>query len=183
MRVHKSKFLTRHSLLLTLLSLTAALSGPAFCADPVIALLLQQSPINGGKTSPVSGLHRFALNSQVSLTALPQPGYQFACWLGDVADPTSSNTTVYVNGPKIVVALFVPNELDLLSQHGLLGGGGSAYAGMMPAQLDLSVPTWTISGGSPRSDRPSFPANAAPVPEPTTVLLLTLGTLVIRRKG
>lgn len=181
MRVHKSKFLTRHSLVLTLLVLTVALSGPAYCADPVIALLLKQSPTNGGKTSPVSGLHRFALNSQVSLTALPRAGYQFGCWLGDVADPTSSNTTVYVNGPKIVVALFVPNESVLLSQHGLLAGGGSAYGGMMPTQTDLSIPTWTISGGGPRIDRPSFPANSAPVPEPTSLLLLCLGGLAVRR--
>jgi len=77
---------------------------------PAYELWLDQSPAQAGKLSPDSGTHRFAADEVVVLSAEPQPGYQFAYWLGDVADPKSQRTTVHVNSSKVIVAIFQPAE-------------------------------------------------------------------------
>jgi len=185
MKTRKLEFLNWQMSVLTLAVLLAGSYVPAYCEPLATELLIQQSPVYGGTIAPASGLHCFQINSAVALKAVPEPGYQFACWLGDVVDPSSANTTVHLNGPKIIVALFLPVEFDLPLKLGraFTGGGGGSNRGTMPAAFDFSVPAWSTPSGGPRINspsNPSVPAESAPVPEPTTSLLMGLGIAALR---
>jgi Raf kinase inhibitor-like YbhB/YbcL family protein len=82
----------------------------------------------------------------VDLFALPETGYQFDRWEGDVTDPDSPSTTITMDADKPVTAIFVlipPFELTssafttggaIPAQHGQFSVGGS----------NISPPlTWT----------------------------------------
>ncbi|MCX5643905.1 MAG: PEP-CTERM sorting domain-containing protein [Phycisphaerae bacterium] len=142
-------------------------------------LCIEQSPAQAGKLSPDSGTHRFSPDAVVVLSAEPQPGYQFAYWLGDVADPKSQRTTIQVSSSKMVVAVFQPVNRDH-PEEVLMGTGGGGGGGMAPTRIDLSSPGWSIGGGGKvKSEVITIPV---PVPEPATILLLGLGTLLLRRR-
>ncbi len=185
--------------ILPLVVIIVFLAVPAYCqADDTIALMVQQSPPDGGTVTPAAGIHSFAPNAEVALTAIPKPGYQFVYWLGDVSDFTSNRTITYLNTPKIIIAVFVRNEYEFLYGDepirsapigGLFAsapdfgnrGGGGAIIGRQPSgptppreNHNLPVPEPT----------PEFPV-PEPVPEPTTGVLLVVGSLltsVVRRK-
>ena len=170
------------------------LSEAARCQnDPV--LLLQQSPVQGGTITPGLGIHQFGLNASVTLTAVPKPGYQFVYWLGDVIDPTSNRTTVYLDLPKIVIAVFERSEYQFLAEEGAAGTpmpdsrmsasagdysrqeytgrgankpSGKRYSSASPPQNDFPVP-----------DDEDLPV---PAPEPATGILLALGGLLAARR-
>jgi hypothetical protein len=143
-------------------------------------LCIEQSPARAGKLSPDSGTHRITADAVVTLTAEPQPGYQFAYWLGDVADPKAQRTTVQVNSSKIIIAVFQPADRDYPTEV-LIGGGGGG-GGAVPTRIDLSTPGYSLAGGAkskPEIVRVPVPV---PVPEPATIALLGLGALTLRRK-
>lgn len=144
-------------------------------------LCIEQSPAQGGRLTPDSGTHQFSPDTVVVVYAEPQPGFQFAYWLGDVADPKSQRTTVQLSSPKVVVAVFQPAPRDYPKD--VLGGGGSGHGGgAMATVVDLSTPGWSPSGGS-KSKSAVVPAPVpVPVPEPATIALLGLGALALRRK-
>jgi len=146
---------------------------------PAYELWLDQSPAQAGKLSPDSGTHRFAADEVVVLSAEPQPGYQFAYWLGDVADPKSQRTTVHVNSSKVIVAIFQPADDDP-SKEVLLEGGGGGGGGLFPTRIDLSMPGYSLAGGG-KGQSKLVPV-PVPIPEPATVLLLGLGALALRRR-
>jgi hypothetical protein len=142
-------------------------------------LCIEQSPAQAGKLSPDSGTHRFSADAVVVLSAEPEPGYQFACWLGDVADPKSQRTTVRVSSSKMVVAVFHPAEADYPKEV-LIGGGGGGRSSTVATRIDLSTPGWSIGGGGKvKSEVITVPV---PVPEPATILLLGLGAVALRRR-
>jgi hypothetical protein len=142
---------------------------PAYCQTSGVILIIQQNPPQGGVITPGAGVHNFEINAEVTLTAIPKPGYQFIHWLGDVVDPTASTTVVYLNKPKIIIAVFEQTEYGFL-----IGGGGS--------------PSHFVGGGgySPPSGGggyiPPPPPPPPPIPEPVTGLLLALGGLALLRK-
>ena len=162
---------------------------PASARAKDVILLLKQSPIKGGDLSPLAGTYHFEPGSEVALTATPKPGYRFLHWLGDVSDPTATKTTVHLNKPKIVVAVFEQNDSRLSTFEGqpIVGGGGGG--GVFSNPTDLSWPGGFIAGGG--STRPpaqptiNIPIGGnQPVPEPATgVLLLVGGLLALRRRG
>jgi hypothetical protein len=153
-----------------------------------VELVLEQNPPEGGMVNPGSGVHHYASDSHITVSAVPQPGYRFAYWLGDVSDPGSSTTQISLNDSKAVVAVFervVPNSLpeDEEEEKWLTaGGGGGGGAGLSPSRPDFFTTSWSISGGA----APQAPVISGPVfvqtPEPATFLLLGLGgTLLARR--
>ncbi|MDZ7345215.1 MAG: InlB B-repeat-containing protein, partial [candidate division KSB1 bacterium] len=69
-------------------------------------LTLAVSPTGSGTTSPAVGSHSFCQGSEVTITATPSPGYEFVNWTGDVTNPNSATTTVFINSNKTVTANF-----------------------------------------------------------------------------
>ena len=150
---------------------------PVYCEEVTRALLLHRTPVQGGYVTPDVGIHHFQPNTDITLTAIPRANYQFLYWLGDVSDPTSNTTTLRLDSPKIVVAVFERAEYDFLamlenstrrpgggaypSRTSYGGGGGSAFYG----------------GSSPPVEYTSNITNIV-IPEPGTVVLLSLGGLL-----
>jgi hypothetical protein len=156
--------------------LALGLDAPGYSEQTVYDLCIEQSPARAGKVTPDSGLHRFCADSLVTLSAEPQPGYQFAYWLGDVTDPSVKETTVHVNSAKVIIAVFRPAEEDPFERKPSGGGGGGM---LWPTICDLSSPAFTSPSGGGTSD---ITVVTIPTPEPTSLLLLTLGALTLRRR-
>ena len=174
--------------ILPLMVITACLAAPAYCQT---TLMIQQSPSDGGTVTPAVGVHDFAPNTEVTLTAVPKQGYQFVYWLGDVSDATSARTITCLNTPKIIIAVFVRSEYEFLF-------GSDAIRSMPTGGLYISARDYSNQGGggeivrrAPSFSPPTPPEEKhnvpvpEPVPEPATGVLLILGgllTSVIRRK-
>jgi hypothetical protein len=70
-------------------------------------LTMIASPPAGGTTEPAAGMSSAGQNSVVVVRAFPAPGYTFQGWTGNVAAPSSQDTTVVMNEPETVAANFV----------------------------------------------------------------------------
>ena len=173
--------------------------------DRGYCLLIEQSPIDAGKITPQSGIYNAELDEVVVLRAIARPGYQFAYWLGDVTDPTTNETTILMDSPKIVMAVFERTKFDLPIEGGIIGGIGSGGLRWRPdfrprgigggGSGGIDVPPPTEPPEPPEPLEHEFPVPAEPfpvpendneeIPEPATVILLGLGIvpLVIRRRG
>lgn len=166
---------------------------PVMAADETgFALLLQSSPVNGGSIVPGNGVHRMQIGRSVPLTAVPQRGYRFLYWIGDVeqTDRIRTRTTVRMDGPKLVIAVFERERFEDLLDSGIVSG--SATGG-----LHQSLNPLTGSGGvNPASPSPKYPSGSPTpptppesddfpvpneIPEPTTILLLGMGVITARR--
>ena len=116
-----------------------AIAPYGYCqSDDGYALLIQQSPPNGGVVTPGAGVYDAELDERVTIKAIPKPGYRFMIWLGDVDNPTSNVTTVFADGPKMVIAVFERSEFepegkkeyeDEGFEFGGSGGGGGRRRG------------------------------------------------------
>ena len=164
---------------------------PAYCEGADVELLLQQRPAQGGDTDPVAGVHRFVHGSQVTLKAVPKSGYRFVHWLGDVSDPTSSSTIVYLDKPKVVVAVFGQNEYGVMDVPDKLPTAGGGGGGLFRTGGDYGGPVSLSPGGAPaprprlhRLESPESTEGVAEVPEPATAALLVVGGLfAFARRG
>ena len=168
--------------------IVGCLFAPAYCQTPDVALLLQQTPAKGGVMTPIAGIYHFELNSEVTLTAVPKPGYQFVYWLGDVSDPAATNTIVYLDKPKIIIAVFEQSEYGALAaEEGMPGGGGGGGGGGLVATVANYGQTGGISGGgggSPKLSKSVSSKGTEVIPEPATGVLLVLGSLfAFTRRG
>ncbi|MGD8786289.1 MAG: PEP-CTERM sorting domain-containing protein [Phycisphaerales bacterium] len=161
---------------------------PAYCQNPNVALLLQQTPNKAGAITPTAGVYHFEQNSQVSLTAVPKPGFQFVYWLGDVSEPAATSTMVYLDKPKIIVAIFEKAEFGTLGAEESLaapsgGGGGGMGGGSLMTNAVSYGQNGGISGGSGGKKtqvvKPVYPNGNEPIPEPATVILLMLGSVLV----
>lgn len=160
----------------------AGLESQALATTPAYELCIEQSPAKAGTVTPASGTHRFSSDATVPISADPQPGYRFAYWLGDVSEPSAAQTTVYVDGPKIIVAVFEPTDRRRYEREFSLGGGGGGTGGLLPTATDFSSPGWSPAGGA-GTRKVNLPGSVVVTPEPATVVLLFLGGLVLRQKG
>lgn len=176
---------------LVVLAITIITGGwlaPAYCQTPDVALLLQQTPSKGGAITPIAGVHHFELNSEITLTAAPKPGYQFLYWLGDVSDPAATKTVVYLDKPKIVIAIFEQTENGtLVEEVGLsFGGGGAGGSGLVNTVANFGYTGGMSSGAGGRAKSPKvvYVKNIEAIPEPATCILLVLGSLfAFARRG
>lgn len=164
------------------------LFAPAYSQTPDVALLLQQTPSKGGAITPIAGVHHFELNSEITLTAVPKPGYQFLYWLGDVSDPGATKTVVYLDKPKIVIAIFEQTENGtLVEEVGLpFGGGGAGGSGLVNTAANFGYTGGMSSGAGGRAKSPKvvYVKNIEVIPEPATGVLLLLGSLfAFARRG
>ncbi len=169
-----------------------------------MALLLEQSPVDGGAVEPGAGVHRLETNSQITLRAVPKEGYQFVMWLGDVDEPDSPVTETFMDSPKIVIALFERSQYESIEAADLLGGGPGGGGALTQSAADIS----SSSGGGGGAKRPGrihplietpeeqlpddfpvpdegqpsdFPVpDQTEVPEPATVIILISGLALIR---
>ena len=164
---------------------------PAYCQTKDVVLLLEQTPVKGGEITPIAGVYHFKPDTEVMLSAVPKPGYKFIHWLGEVSDATASSTVVYLNKPKVIIAVFEQAEHGISADgDGLpIGGGGGAGGGLFPTALDLSRPGGFSGGGGKAKPQKLFyyPKGKNPtpeVPEPATGLLLLMGGLfAFKRRG
>jgi hypothetical protein len=167
-------------------ALTILLAGPtdrARADAQAYDLVIQRSPVEAGDVTPSTGAHRFSANSNVTLTANAQRGYRFAYWLGDVSDPAAQRTTILVDQPKIVIAVFHPETVRPVEDQLRPGGGGGGFDMLAPTATDLSAPGWSPASGVARRDTTIVPAIVpVVVPEPVTIALLALGTVALRRR-
>jgi len=188
-----SRFVGCRGIILAIALIAWVLFVPAYCQTGTVVLLLEQTPAKGGEITPVAGIYHFASGSEVTLTAIPKPGYQFVHWLGEVSDPTASKTVVYLNTPKVIIAVFEQTE-DGVSAEGesLPAAGGAFGGGLSPTAVDLILPSGLSIGGGGGSVKPQprtviyvlDDEKTPEVPEPATGVLLVLGGLfAIARRG
>lgn len=176
-----SPFFRWRSFTAALVIITCWLLAPAICQDSDVALLLQQTPSKGGAITPDAGVYHFKINSEVVITAAAKPGYQFAYWLGDVGDPTAVSTVVYLDKPKIIIAVFeqssygVPPVEKGVSSGGGGGGGGSGFV-QTAMTFGQAGNISGVSGGiKPKMQKSIYPKTNQVVPEPATCILLAIG--------
>lgn len=188
--------------------IVAVISVPqAFALD--YALMVQQTPLSGGTVTPGPGVHTVAANGQVTVSATPKSGYQFVSWLGDVGDASAATTTVNVDSPKIVVAVFErsdyeepfaePAPSDSLGGGGSSGGdlrynptqqvgtgsqvsAGSVYKAGDNVYNFPSQPGRNGTNGTDGKDATRDDGIPTPTPEPVTAVFLGMGALALLKR-
>jgi len=158
------------------------------------ALVLQRSPAHGGDISPGSGIKFSEMGEVVKIVATPKTGYQFVYWLGEVTDPTNNITSVLVESPMMVIAVFKREESKTPAISGSssgvnysaarprsMPGAGRSSGGYTPP----SKPPVIIIPPPPPEEPPTDPPDE-PIPEPGTLLLFSGGVVIalgeIRRR-
>ncbi len=155
------------------------------------SLMLDVTPPQGGSLNLVPGVHSYDRDAAVNLVATPKPGYQFVCWLGNVSDTTTGTTMVFLDSPKMVIAVFERNKFESIEEDGLGETGGEMVGGVESSGgLTRSSSGFEGGGGgiqsggavSQESNNLSVPDDVpVPVPEPVSAALFFAGSLILAR--
>ena len=155
------------------------------------SLMLEITPAEGGSLNIVPGVYSYDRFAEVTLIATPKPGYQFVYWMGNVTDATTGTTTVFLNSPKMVIAVFERAQFETVGlEDGIVGGEGSG--GLIRSGELYNTPLEDGGGGqvTPKYNPPPTPTPnndvPVPVPEPVTATLFFAGFLMLaksRRNG
>ena len=81
-------------------------------AEDGTSLMLEVTPAEGGYLNIAQGVHAFDMYAEVALKATPKPGYQFVCWLGSVSESSHSSTSVFLDSPKMIIAVFERSKFE-----------------------------------------------------------------------
>ena len=101
-------------------------------------LTVQALPVEGGITDPSPGTHLCGENETVMVTAIPNVGYRFQDWSGDVIDSQAQSTSVILDSDKEVTARFV-----LVPTYTLSVSADPAEGGFVdPAEGDHTYSEW-----------------------------------------
>lgn len=92
-----------------------------------------------GEVDPPTGEHVFDVDAEIPFTAIPAPGWLFAGWEGDLVG-AENPTTLLVDGPKVVTAVFEPGRYTVTTAvegSGLIvpEAGTREYSGGSTLQL------------------------------------------------
>ena len=153
--------------------------------------MLEITPPQGGSLNIVPGVYSYDRFAVVTLVATPKPGYQFVYWMGNVTNAATGTTMVFLDSPKMVIAVFERNKFETVGlENDYMGGSGSggglirsaseSYAGISG---DVSSVSDSSSNDSTEDEEGDVPV---PVPEPVTVALFSAGFLMLaksRRNG
>lgn len=195
-----------YNLLALLILLSVSMTATA--SDEGYALLIQASPSDAGSVTPGLGVHKMAIGQSVALSAVPKPGYRFLYWLGDVSSTSGAETTVSIDSPKLVVAVFTREgfEEELPGagiEKGMYspGGGRGYYPIQSPGTVSPGVnyespsfPSIPELPEEPTDDDIPVPGDTGDnddipvpgdneIPEPASILLLGGGaTILLRRR-
>ena len=184
-----SPFLGPRILISAFAIIAGCMFAPAYCQTSDVALLLQQTPNKGGAITPDAGIYHFKQNSEVTLTAAPKQGYKFAYWIGDVSDPSATSTIVYLDKPKIIIAVFEQGGYGVPAvEKGISGGGGGGGGSGFVSPVMNFGQAGSISGVAggvkPKINKSAYPKSNEVVPEPATGVLLVMGSVFafVRRR-
>jgi hypothetical protein len=164
------------------------------------SLMLETSPAEGGYLNIKPGVHTFDMYAEVALKATPKPGYQFVCWLGSVNESSASSTSIMLDSPKMVIAVFERTQFEMTGNDDVGGGGSDSVtssssdnggflvrsAGESDTSLEQAVTGSTQEQPSGPHIPHNVPVPGPEVPEPATMTLLFTGFLMLvnrRRKG
>ena len=162
---------------------------PLMAQQDQFTLMMQKSPHFGGNVTPLEGLQTSGLYKLVEISANPRQGYEFAYWLGDVTDPTKRSTTVLLDSPKLVVAIFERSEMAMQSLSNVMGvsGGGPASRGFLRPNTAGYPPIMVSASPAGSSYKQTvnyviIPVDTEEVPEPLSLALLAAGTLMLVKR-
>jgi hypothetical protein len=91
-----------------------------FESIPVVQYTLTVVQIGSGTVSPAAGNHAYDEGTEVSLTAIANPGWVFDGWAGEVSDPDASDTSIIMDADKEVTAEFLKGAAAMPWLHLLL---------------------------------------------------------------
>ena len=169
-------------------------------------LYTEKTLAQAGVVTPlVQQAHFYNAGEAVTITAQPYQGYEFVYWLGDVEEKNSRTTTVIMDGPRYVVAVFEPTLSSEGVEYGMKGleeGGGVGGGNSLSSNSITRMGTTGVGGYMKDSSRPGgftapiTPPSSTPatsptyrppgdishrpvIPEPATMTLFGLGALGI----
>jgi len=110
MRIASNLVKERHALIVTIFLIVAVLVVGAPACDGAGTYQLSISSASGGNvTTPGHGTFAYDAGTVVPLTAVPDDGYHFQSWTGNIehiANPNLASTTIVMNGNYAIVANF-----------------------------------------------------------------------------
>lgn len=194
---------------MAIVAVLAAWCLPALAyAENNYVLLIQSSPADAGMVTPGLGIHDIQVGRTIGLTATPKSGYRFAYWLGDVSAVGFSDTTISIDSPKMVVAVFVRDEFEdgfpgsaagIVDGQAFSGGGVGRIVnpvqspGSVSAARNFSAPSFNALDTDVINDEVPVPGEDdipvpgevdenSKVPEPATIMLLGFGGFLLRKR-